>query len=399
MASPTTAGGGTPPLAVTYEGFVGTTMDALILFEACLQGALYHVPRRPHDRERETLIRSGAVFVYEEHSSGIKRWTDGYNWSPSRILGNFLIYRELEGPFPPGEKKRARKPKKNTPSKTAENARAAAAIGAAASQTTGLEEGEQSRAESERSLIGSLIDSYPFKEGGLVKKTISVQWQGVPHHLVSYYKVDDVLAGKLVAPSSHPRFNRLIPRAALFSQQNFRNPVSDSDPRLMSQFHTEQPTAYDFMHPQGGMPMPTQAPRSMSGGGIPVLPTDHLYRQSTFPQVPHVQHSVPFTLQQHMQPMMTMGHSFQGHSHYEPQQHGHFDEADGAHYDAHNGHYEAQNSHYGTHSGAATFPAYDNGIGMFPMAHHEGDGQDRSGDMGPEVFMGTMLPPSSHYTS
>ncbi|CAO3597762.1 unnamed protein product [Absidia cylindrospora] len=27
---------------------------------------------------------------------GIKRWTDGLVWSPSRIFGNFLIYRELD---------------------------------------------------------------------------------------------------------------------------------------------------------------------------------------------------------------------------------------------------------------------------------------------------------------
>ncbi|KLU89383.1 cAMP-independent regulatory protein pac2 [Magnaporthiopsis poae ATCC 64411] len=397
MASPTTAGGGTPPLSVTYEGFVGTTMDALILFEACLQGALYHVPRRPHDRERETLIRSGAVFVYEEHSSGIKRWTDGYNWSPSRILGNFLIYRELEGPFPPGEKKRARKPKKNTPSKTAESARAAAALGAATTQTAGLEEGEQSRAESERSLIGSLIDSYPFKEGGLVKKTISVQWQGVPHHLVSYYKVDDVLANKLTSPSNHPRFSRLIPRAALFSQQNFRNPVSDSDPKFMSQFQSEP--GFDYLHPHTGLPMPTAAPRSMSlPGGVPIIPHD-MYR-SSFPPVPQAPHQATYTLPPHMQPVMAMGHSFAPNGHYEPA-HGHFEAADGTHYEAPNGHYEQPNGHYETHNGAAAaaFHTYDNTLGMFAnIPHHENDGQER-GDMPQEVFLGILGPQGNSYAS
>ncbi|KAK5631893.1 hypothetical protein RRF57_007607 [Xylaria bambusicola] len=97
------------PLEPTFQGYVGSTMDALLLFEACLSGNLTHVSRRPHDRERPTLIRSGNVFIYEEHSSGIKRWTDGVAWSPSRILGNFLIYRELDKPFQPGEKKRAMK--------------------------------------------------------------------------------------------------------------------------------------------------------------------------------------------------------------------------------------------------------------------------------------------------
>ncbi|KAI1905849.1 Global transcription regulator sge1, partial [Ophidiomyces ophidiicola] len=96
-------------LEPTFNGYVASTHDALILFEACLTGVLHHVPRRPHDRERAQLVRSGSVFIYEENASGIKRWTDGVTWSPSRILGNFLVYRELDKPFPPGEKKRAMK--------------------------------------------------------------------------------------------------------------------------------------------------------------------------------------------------------------------------------------------------------------------------------------------------
>lgn len=42
------------------------------------------------------MIRPGSVYVFDELESGIKRWTDGKVWSPSRILGNFLVYRELE---------------------------------------------------------------------------------------------------------------------------------------------------------------------------------------------------------------------------------------------------------------------------------------------------------------
>jgi hypothetical protein len=81
-------------LQPTFTGHVATTNDALVIFEACLGGHLNHVPRRPHDRERDSLIRSGCVFIYVGNESGIKRWTDGVNWSPSRILGNFLVYRD-----------------------------------------------------------------------------------------------------------------------------------------------------------------------------------------------------------------------------------------------------------------------------------------------------------------
>lgn len=48
------------------------------------------VTRRLRDDERK-LVRSGQVFVFDERESGIKRWTDGLLWSPSRILWNFLV--------------------------------------------------------------------------------------------------------------------------------------------------------------------------------------------------------------------------------------------------------------------------------------------------------------------
>ena len=102
-------------LSPTFFGHIASTQDALLLFEACLSGSLNGAARRPHNRERVSVIKSGNVFIYEEHSSGIKRWTDGVPWSPSRILGNFLVYRELERPVPPGEKKRAMKRSKRSP--------------------------------------------------------------------------------------------------------------------------------------------------------------------------------------------------------------------------------------------------------------------------------------------
>jgi hypothetical protein len=98
----------------TWHGFIHTTMDALHVLEACLVGKLHHIPRRPHDRERGSIISSGNVFIYEENASGIKRWTDGVTWSPSRIMGNFLVYRELNEPFPAGEKKKAKKRKRGS---------------------------------------------------------------------------------------------------------------------------------------------------------------------------------------------------------------------------------------------------------------------------------------------
>ncbi|KAF9869347.1 Gti1/Pac2 family protein [Colletotrichum karsti] len=214
------------PLNPTFVGHVASTLDALVLFEACLTSALHHVPRRPHDRERQDLIKSGNVFIYEEHSSGIKRWTDGVAWSPSRILGNFLIYRELDRPFPPGEKKRAMKRNKKTTGVTKPEVPRQNSVNGAGANMAGMGDASPSK-DAERALIGSLVDSYPFKENGLVKKTISVTYQGVPHHLVSYYNVEDVTDGKLLTPSKDHQLSTIIPRGELIMSQNFRAPIDE----------------------------------------------------------------------------------------------------------------------------------------------------------------------------
>lgn len=194
---------GSPTLRPTWIGYVGDTKDALILFEASLSGALQRVVRRPHDRERNTLIRSGSIFIYEECASGIKRWTDGVPWSPSRILNNFLIYRELDKPFTPGEKKRAiKKAKRDSHSgepypralsgddrrgSMSPPAPSVAPLSASplSMSTSAYRPDLNLDRDAERSLVGSLTDSYSFKDSGLVKKTMSVKIKDTPFHLVS----------------------------------------------------------------------------------------------------------------------------------------------------------------------------------------------------------------------
>ncbi|KAI8591126.1 Gti1/Pac2 family-domain-containing protein, partial [Geranomyces variabilis] len=80
----------------TYHGFIASTQDCLLLFEACRVGVCRRIQRRLSEQEREKAIRSGSVFVWEESESGIKRWTDSKSWSPSRIKGSFLVYREVD---------------------------------------------------------------------------------------------------------------------------------------------------------------------------------------------------------------------------------------------------------------------------------------------------------------
>lgn len=235
------SGSGAGPLVPTFHGFVSNSMDGLMLFEACLSGKLHHVPRRPHDRERAQLIKSGSIFIYEENASGIKRWTDGVAWSPSRILGNFLIYRELEKPFPPGEKKRAMKRKRESftgdsyPRRESDVNTTSTQITpitpptppAASSEVKSETASSEADKDMERALIGSLVDSYGFRPDGLVKKTMSISINGISHHMVSYYNVADVKNNVLPRPQSDTRLQGIPIRPELYLKQNFRSPIEE----------------------------------------------------------------------------------------------------------------------------------------------------------------------------
>jgi Gti1/Pac2 family transcription factor len=265
-------------LQPTWFGHVATARDALILFEACLTGSLHHVPRRPHDRERNQLIKSGCVFIYEENASGIKRWTDGIPWSPSRILGNFLVYRELTKPFPPGEKKRAQKrPKNGRPTRPGEPY-SSPRRGSADEMQFPLSASRDSNGETrdtQRALIGSLVDSYGFKEGGLVKKTMSVNLHGIHHHLVSYYSIEDVMEGTLQSPSKDPKLEGIEPRSDLVARQNFRAPIDDMDMSMQDPIHSLT-GGYDYGYgayrsncmigQMGNPPQPAQLGMGIYGG-------------------------------------------------------------------------------------------------------------------------------------
>lgn len=74
-----------------FYGWIDTTWDALLVLEAARRGIVPRVTRRFHDIEKRNMIRSGAVIVFTEEESSVKRWTDPYLWSASRMLGNFMV--------------------------------------------------------------------------------------------------------------------------------------------------------------------------------------------------------------------------------------------------------------------------------------------------------------------
>jgi len=78
----------------------------------------------------------------------------------------------------------------------------------------------------ERNLVGSLTDTYKFRKGGLIKKTISIHLNGSTQHMISYYTRSDVLEGKLATPSSVSDLSNLQISPDLLLKQSFRVPPS-----------------------------------------------------------------------------------------------------------------------------------------------------------------------------
>ncbi|PBK64730.1 hypothetical protein ARMSODRAFT_940993 [Armillaria solidipes] len=197
-----------------WSGWIETTGDALLILEAARRGLIPRVTRRLVDAERK-MITSGSVFVFDEDESGIKRWTDGFFWSPSRILGNFLLYRETDkrGPSHRGRGDEQQQEAEDFSTENPANRRP---------RTDGrLLSVAKHR---ERSLVGSLTNSYKFKPDGLMKKTFSLNIGGVAQHLISYYKVEDVENGRLRSPSSLPELASLDISPEYLDKTHFRNP-------------------------------------------------------------------------------------------------------------------------------------------------------------------------------
>ncbi|KAJ3710127.1 Gti1/Pac2 family-domain-containing protein [Lentinula guzmanii] len=214
-----------PPPPTTWNdppwiGWIETTGDALLILEAARRGLIPRVTRRLVDSERK-MISSGSVFVFDEDESGIKRWTDGFFWSPSRILGNFLLYRETD--------KRGPGHKGNSRSQEGGEAQDGDASQLSESHSLSRPKSETSNNLGfdklrERTLMGSLTNSYKFKSDGLMKKTFSLTIGGVAQHLISYYRIEDVENGRLRSPSSLPELASLDISPEYLDKTHFRNP-------------------------------------------------------------------------------------------------------------------------------------------------------------------------------
>ncbi|TPX54518.1 hypothetical protein SeMB42_g00230 [Synchytrium endobioticum] len=155
----------------SWNGIITTAKDALMIIEACRQGILPILMNRPKERERD-LIRSGSIIVFMENQSGMKRWRDGFRWTPSRIATPFLIYRQLD------------------------------------------DEHEELEHES----TPRRINDMNLKKGGLIKKALSLAVDGTKIHMISYFTREDEAANTLSCPSNSAIFASIQIPDDLWSQ-------------------------------------------------------------------------------------------------------------------------------------------------------------------------------------
>ncbi|KAF9190888.1 hypothetical protein BGZ50_009766 [Haplosporangium sp. Z 11] len=134
-----------------------TVQSTLYLRIACRLGLTSRVHRRLSDIERQS-VRSGSVYCFDEREAGMRRWTDGKSWSPSRVTGSFLTYRELD-------------------------------------DTHGNHNGKN-----------------VYRPNGLLKQSFSITTsENQKLHLISYYTNDDVRSERLCnTPSLDPRFGHIV---------------------------------------------------------------------------------------------------------------------------------------------------------------------------------------------
>jgi hypothetical protein len=223
----------------TWHGFLETTTDAMIIVEAVLQGRLSCIRSRPSSKEQAERLTSGTVIVYEECASGIKRWTDGVNWSPSRAMKNYLIYRQLVSPKPKvrnanpiqfyGTKRKRGNTSGPTITKNGEDHRNSGhecddvsfhgKLSEEPELTTAMDADFAESLDRHQQLrfCGSLVNSYSFKKGGLMKKTISIKYQGTHHHIISYYSLEDAAKNKLRRPYQDKQLVDIFPRPELLN--------------------------------------------------------------------------------------------------------------------------------------------------------------------------------------
>lgn len=139
------------------NGYIKSYEEACLIVHAVRLGAIKLTTERLGTIEREN-IESGSIYCFIENEAGMKRWTDGRVWSPSKICGEFLVYQEVP-----------RYLSKNSIKKRKDTERSPSSC--------------DSPYVSRRSSRGEMIDRTVMH-----KKTISIRHNDQTYHIIAYYR-------------------------------------------------------------------------------------------------------------------------------------------------------------------------------------------------------------------
>lgn len=76
------------------KGYLRSYDEAFLIVHALRLGYISPIRKRLTQRERDE-INTGNIYIFIENKTMMVRWTDGCTWSPSKILGPFLLYKEV----------------------------------------------------------------------------------------------------------------------------------------------------------------------------------------------------------------------------------------------------------------------------------------------------------------
>ncbi|KAG8763113.1 hypothetical protein FRC11_005965 [Ceratobasidium sp. 423] len=246
-----------------------STKDALLIIEAAERGLFPRLVRRLTEQERAQSIYSGAILVYDELESHIRRFTDTLVWSPSRIIGNYLVYREMRKHEPrPTSRAGVALPPQATSSRSLVRPRTG----------SDLEQCETERKKKEQLYVGSLTHNERFKPNGLVKRTFSLVTEDKHIHVISYYTYEDAMEDRFLTPSEHPEFANLsISQELLKDKSVYRVPPRVerlADGRLVYAGEEEKKGASDSERASSEADRTSPSTSSASAAtGLPALPS------------------------------------------------------------------------------------------------------------------------------
>jgi len=83
----------------TFRCLIASERDARLLVEACLQGYLNHLPRKPNHHEEMVLPQAGYVYIFEANASGFTVWNDPFHWIPIPSTTDMNTFMAIPSPL------------------------------------------------------------------------------------------------------------------------------------------------------------------------------------------------------------------------------------------------------------------------------------------------------------